>query len=142
MKRLLWGLTIPLMLAVLLSATSFACNNGCTPGYWKQSQHFDKWPLPYNPDTPFCQVFECAGAEGTPATLLDGLKARGGGINAFARHAVAALLNGGAMGCDFGGASGVIGMVDGLFDAGYTRGQMENMKNLFEAENEGTCPLD
>jgi hypothetical protein len=63
---------------------------GCSPGFWKN--HVDKWPAGYAPGDNLDTVF------GTDAfhpdiTLLDGLRLRGGGLNALTRHAVAALLN-------------------------------------------------
>ena len=57
---------------------------GCTPGYWKQTQHFDSWPDPYLP-RPFAAVFEDA----FPGMTLR-MSARGGGLNARA-HTVAAV---------------------------------------------------
>ncbi len=60
---------------------------GCTPGYWKQSQHFDSW-TGYSPSTQFSAVFENA----FPGkTLLQVLEQGGGGLNALGRHTVAAL---------------------------------------------------
>lgn len=75
---------------------------GCTPGYWKQQQHFDSWTF-YTPDMKFSDVFGTTvkimwSKKGKPhpitnPTLLQALEANGGGINALAREAVAALLN-------------------------------------------------
>jgi hypothetical protein len=158
MKKLLWGLAIPVMFAALLSVNSFACMDGCTPGYWKQPQHWDSW-VGYEPTQLLCStdsnggVFDCPegdlelknGLLLEEATLLDALKAGGGGLNAFLRHAVAALLNGSAIGCDFNGDGGVTAMVNALFDTeSFTAGSeaMESLKDVFEAENDGVCPLD
>lgn len=151
MSRLYWALNLTVIFSVLFSVNSFACNEGCTPGYWKQPQHAASW-VGYQPDTPLCEVFNCpAGLElknGTPleqATLLNALKAGGGGLNAFLRHAVAALLNGSAIGCDFQGDGGVAAMVNALFDTeSFTPGSeaMESLKDIFEAENDGVCPLN
>jgi hypothetical protein len=72
---------------------------GCTPGFWKQDQHFDSW-VGFAPGDSFETVFGVdvtlrSGGQGTvdDPTLLDALNANGGGVNALARHAVAALLN-------------------------------------------------
>ena len=72
---------------------------GCTPGFWKQDQHFDSW-VGFAPTDSFEAVFGVdvtlrVGGQGTvdDPTLLDALNATGGGVNALARHAVAALLN-------------------------------------------------
>lgn len=75
---------------------------GCTPGYWKQSQHRESW-AGYAPEERFGDVFGCTltiqwSEKGKPGdvenpTLLQALQANGGGQSALARHAVAALLN-------------------------------------------------
>lgn len=65
---------------------------GCTPGYWKQKQHFDSWTNPpYDPDN----MFVSAGFDDAfpGMTLLEVLKQGGGGLKALGRHTVAALLN-------------------------------------------------
>lgn len=67
-------------------------NNGCTPGYWKQSHHFDSWPAAYTPGMDFDAVFG-VNVFNPNRTLLQALSAGGGGWNALGRHAVAALLN-------------------------------------------------
>ena len=73
-------------------------DEGCTPGYWKQPQHFDSWEG-YGRNQEFEQVF-AVNVPGDP-TLLEALKAHGGGINALERHAVAALLNASSSGVDY-----------------------------------------
>jgi hypothetical protein len=72
---------------------------GRTPGYWKQSQHFDQWPLPYRPvakngqpATKFKDVFTPSGPY-TTKTLLEVCGMGGGPPNPVGRHIVAALLN-------------------------------------------------
>jgi len=74
----------------------------CSPGYWKQSQHFTNWNG-YSPDQSFSSVFgetisvlwSQKGKPGTVVdpTLLQALQANGGGINMLARATVGALLN-------------------------------------------------
>ncbi|MGB5924587.1 MAG: hypothetical protein WBH01_00615, partial [Dehalococcoidia bacterium] len=79
---------------------------GCTPGYWKNNaakKGAVSWvPTGYSPDDKFGDVaiFNVtitvrAGGRRTitDPTLLQALQATGGGVNALARHAVAALLN-------------------------------------------------
>ena len=75
---------------------------GRTPGYWKQSQHFGNWTMPYFPTeslsdvtgkkTRFNQVFN---QQLSPdMTLLTSMEnSSGGGENAVRSHIVAALLN-------------------------------------------------
>jgi hypothetical protein len=110
---------------------------GCTPGYWKQPHHFDSWAATgYEPGDSYDAVF---GVDSSIDTLLDGLRARGGGENALARHAVAALLNATSPDVSYEySAAGVIGMVQ---DA-YATGNFRAVKNMFEYENEMGCPLN
>jgi hypothetical protein len=111
---------------------------GCTPGYWKQCQHFDSWPAPYTPRTQFSAVFENA----FPGkTLLQVLKQGGGGINALGRHTVAALLNGASSGVDYDlTAAEVISRFNAVFPGSVA--DYESLKNFFEAFNEQGCPLN
>jgi len=109
---------------------------GCTPGYWKQSQHFDSWPAPYTPNTLFSSVFENA----FPGkTLVQVAGTGGGGLNALGRHTVAALLNGASAGVDYDlTAQDVID----AFNAVFPGGDYEGQKNIFEGFNEQGCPLN
>ena len=76
---------------------------GCTPGYWKQKQHFDSWADPYDPTDLFSDHFENA----FPGmTLLEVLGNGGGGLNALGRHTVAALLNSANSGVSFKRSTG------------------------------------
>lgn len=106
---------------------------GCTPGFWKQSQHFQFWTAPYTPDTPFADVF----ADAFPGmTLLQVLGQGGGGIEALGRHAVAALLNSASADVDYGPSpAGVIS----AFNAAFASGDYETQKNVFERLNERGC---
>ncbi len=72
---------------------------GCTPGFWKQPHHFANW-VGYTPNQTWTSVFGApaitigSGSNAiTNPTLLQALSAQGGGVNAFARFAVNALLN-------------------------------------------------
>src|SRR3990172_12809627 len=73
-------------------------SKGCTPGFWKQKQHFEFWEN-YSPSQTFFSVFDrmitikVDNKDKTNPTLLEALKAQGGCVNALARHTVAALLN-------------------------------------------------
>ena len=116
-------------------------DEGCTPGYWKQEQHFGNWPV--NPYTyTFGEAFATACVEAYPAgkpdddmgdicdlLLLDALKLRGGGVNALSRHAAAGWLN---------ATSSVnymwsVSEVEAAFMAGN--------KAVLEDANESYCPL-
>ena len=111
-----------------------AGSEGCTPGYWKQSQHFGNWAAPYTPATPFADVFDDA----FPGmSLLDVLWQGGGHLKALGRHTVAALLNA-AGDVDYGLTAGEVTM---MFNDAYANGEYESLKNFFADLNERGCPL-
>lgn len=108
---------------------------GCTPGFWKQTQHFPFWTAPYTPGTLFSAVFEDA----FPGmTLLQVASLGGGGLNALGRHTVAALLNAASADVDYGFT--VQEVIDG-FNAVFPGGDYEGLKGDFEYENELGCGL-
>ncbi len=100
------------------------CFEGLTPGFWKQSQHFDSWPDGYVPATLGAGGTSYEGTFGlnvlpsltwsvpsgrtvsqaNDISLLTALDLGGGGQNPLARHATAALLNAETFGD--GGADG------------------------------------
>ena len=89
------------------SAMAWDGDNGCTPGYWKQDQHFDSWPFPYVPTTLLRDVFVTNPVTYVPDdTFLEALNYGGGpGVEGateiLLRAAVAALLNAEALGTAF-----------------------------------------
>jgi hypothetical protein len=112
---------------------------GCTPGFWKQKQHFGDWTNPpADPySTTFAQVFTVIPTNGD-MLLAKALKQGGGGENALLRHGSAAYLNAISPDVDyFFTADEVVTMVQ---DA-YASGDFEAAKDLLEAENERGCPL-
>lgn len=108
---------------------------GCTPGYWKQPQHFDSYPAPYTAGSYFDVVF----GVGPHITFKAALSAKGGGEQALLRHATAALLN--AANPDVSYAYTVAGVID-LVKQAYDTNTFETVKNLFAMENERGCPLN
>jgi hypothetical protein len=117
-------------------------NEGCTPGYWKQSQHFDSWAF-YTTSQSFNTVF--GGTYFTPdITLLQALGRNGGGINALARHSVAALLNATNGTVDYPDEDTASIIAD--FQAAVAGGAstIEAQKNTFDRWNNGAggCPLN
>lgn len=109
---------------------------GCTPGYWRQRQHFDAYPAPYTADTPFGDVF----VDAFPGqTLAEVAAAKGGGLNALGRHAVAALLN--AASADVSYDRTAQSVIDS-FNYAYGAQEFEFLKNRLEAFNEQGCPLN
>ena len=118
---------------------------GCTPGFWKQDQHFDSWTAPFDPSDSFDATF---GVDVTlrvgnelvaDPTLLQALQAQGGGINALARHAVAALLNAASPDVD---SDFTVAEVIALVQEAITTGDFERIKNILAAANEQGCPLN
>jgi hypothetical protein len=114
---------------------------GCTPGYWKQDQHFDSYPGAISPSL----LFDAAGVGGNTfanafpgKTVLQVLWQGGGGLNALGRHAVAALLNAYQLPGSYYGGNTVVNM----FNDAYASGNYETTKNLFAAANEIGCPLN
>lgn len=119
---------------VLCRAEEQEDGEGCTPGYWKQSHHFDSW-TGYVPGDDYDDVF----GVGPEITLLAALESGGGGVNALLRHSVAALLSASSPDVDYGmTAAEVIAAVQDAFDTG----DYESAKDVFEALNEQYCPLD
>jgi len=112
---------------------------GCTPGYWRQSHHYDSWTSPYTPNTPFSAVF----ADAFPGKTLGQVVALGGGnLNALGRHAVAALLNAASAGVSYDlTVAQVIAGFNNAFATG-NRSRFNDQKDVFEFLNEQGCPLN
>jgi hypothetical protein len=136
-----------LLLAVLITAMAQpvnACEEGCTPGYWKN--HPDSWVC-FSPCDSFGDVFGVvievrAGGKDTICnpTLMEALNANGGGVNALARHAVAALLNASHPDIDYPMSEGcVIGTVNGAI-ACDDKDVIECIKNILDHWNNLGCP--
>jgi hypothetical protein len=114
---------------------------GCTPGYWKQDQHFDSWQA-YTPGDSFNSVFGVSGPFPNSFTLLDALSQGGGGVNALGRHAVAALLSSVHSAVDYGLlVTEVIQKTQAAINSNDAT-QIEGTKNEFAALNEKSCPLN
>lgn len=111
---------------------------GCTPGYWKQKQHFDSWaPTGFATSDSYDAVFGVTASR--TWNLLSALKAKGGGENALARHAVAALLNAANPDVDYHYS---VAEVISLVQQAYSSRDFEGVKNQFENQNEMGCPLN
>jgi hypothetical protein len=129
-------------------------DQGCTPGYWKQDQHFGSWAMPPYPTgdssptgfpTLFFDVFEevitirIGDGTVTNPTLLQALMAKGGGINSLARHASAAMLNArsGAVAYPLNPAE-----IVGLVQEAIPDGDIEGVKDFLAGFNDvNNCPL-
>jgi hypothetical protein len=119
-----------------LSVPSFGGGEGCTPGYWKQKQHFFAWEE-YQTDTLFSEVFDDA----FPGmTLLKVMRQGGGGLNALGRHAVAALLNASSHDTNYDfTVDEVIADFNSAFPG--SKEDYELAKDIFQYYNEQGCPL-
>jgi hypothetical protein len=132
-----------------LSIPPVSGGEGCTPGYWRQPHHFDSWGLRFKPTDLFSDVFGPTitvkvgkkKQKVTDPTLFQAVKARGGGINALARHTVAALLNAASPGVSY---DLFVDEVIDEFNAVYsgTKQDYNSLMNVFGGFNEQGCPLN
>ena len=139
-KKLCVLLSILVMFAFLVPGSLLAaeCDEGCTPGYWKQEQHAYAWDG-YLPNDSFETVFGVTANYLSGLDLLAVLEKGGGGERALGRHAVAALLNAASSGVDYDLTEAeVIAYVQEAF----ATGEFEVVKNIFSAKNEEGCPLN
>ncbi len=112
---------------------------GCTPGYWRQEHHYDSWQG-FAPGNDFDTVFG-VNVFNPNITLGVAVELGGGGVNALARHGVAALLNAASGGVNFAyTVAQVKAIVAGT--AAYSGLSVEARKNLLAAANEAGCPLN
>jgi hypothetical protein len=114
--------------------TQYGKAGGCTPGYWKN--HPAVWQG-YSPSDNFDKVFGVTYFKSL--TLIEAAGLGGGGFNALARHAVAALLSASNPNIKYGlSASEIIALVQEAFKTK----NPEPFKNVFAALNESGCPID
>jgi hypothetical protein len=127
---------------------------GCTPGYWKQDQHFGSW-VGFFPNQRFSAVFGVVitiRGQGqttiTDPTLVEALDANGGDVNALVRHAVAGLLNAASPGVDYPFTTAQIiawtqqAILTGSVNVpGHGTLDVDGLKDLFASANEVGCPL-
>lgn len=109
---------------------------GCTPGYWKQTQHFGSW-VGFAPTDKFNTVFG-VNLFSSSFTLLDALKQGGGKQNRLGRHAVAALLNSMNPSVNYGPTSA---QVIALVQQAVATKNYDGAGGYFEGLNERGCPL-
>lgn len=120
---------------------------GCTPGYWKQRQHYDSWMgcgQGDNFNTVFgtSWSFDADKCGTTDPSMLEALRCKGGAAQALARHAAAALLNSKQDDVDYAlGTSEVIALVKAALDSA-DLAEIEAAKSQLAGENEQGCPLN
>lgn len=139
-----------LLTLTFLATSAMSCEEGCTPGFWKNHNMYkntDHWCESFTPDMSYNGVFLVTAGWDDDPTLLDALKCGGGGEKAMARHAVAALLNACSEEVDALGSSneewGVNFVIENVQDA-YATERFQYWKDKFAAWNEDNplgCPL-
>jgi hypothetical protein len=119
---------------------------GCTPGFWKQDQHFDSW-TGFLPSQTLESVFDVPDSLGLDnATLLQALNFGGGpgvlgGAQILLRAGVAALLNAASPGVDYPlSTAEVISAVNGALASG-DRDTMLDLAGVLDANNNLGCSL-
>jgi hypothetical protein len=121
-------------------------DEGCTPGYWKQEQHFDSWEG-HDPTDLVGGVFTGADASLADDTLLQALNYGGGpGLlgaqQILLRAAVAALLNASSSGVDYTLTEAqVIAAVDAALASG-DRDTILAAAAALDADNNLGCTLN
>ena len=114
-------------------------NEGCTPGYWKQPQHFDSWVV-YNPNQKYNAVFGVT-LFANSRSLLASLEEGGGDPERLGRHSVAALLNASSGEVGYGmSAAEVIAAVQAAVAGGHS--SIVALSDQLEDLNERSCPLN
>jgi hypothetical protein len=122
-------------------------DEGCTPGFWKQDQHFDSW-TGFSPSDTLESVFDVPDSLGLDSTtLLQALNFGGGpgvqgGAEILLRAGVAALLNAASPDVDYPLTTAeVITAVNAALASG-DRDTMLDLAAELDANNNLACPLD
>jgi hypothetical protein len=124
--------------------------NGCTPGYWKQPQHFDSWvSTGFSPNQTLESVFDVPNSLGLDnVTLVEALALPGGpGVSGAARillrAGVAALLNAASSGVDYPlSTAQVIAEVNAALASNDRSTILSPATELDDLNNQGECPLN
>ncbi len=129
---------------LVLTNRTKVMGKGCTPGYWKQEQHFDSWPDAYHTSDHISAYFTPSYGFGSN-TLLEALSFSGGpgvdgGAKILLRASVAALLNSAALTYPESSAD-VIAMVNEALASG-DRATMLSVASLLDGYNNLGCPLN
>lgn len=126
-------------------------NQGCTPGYWKQPQHFDSYPAGITPDTQLDVLLGFEIPDYETLTVLQALELKGGGANQLIRQGTAGLLNVASTEVDYAMSYNTVlrqfqdGLDPQLFDMWPDAdNDLEQRKDFLDAANNGAggCPLN
>jgi hypothetical protein len=123
---------------------------GCTPGYWKQPQHFDSWVATgFSPNQTLESVFDVPDSLGIDnTTLVQALSFKGGSgtqgaAQILLRAAVAALLNAAHPDIEYAFTlADVIADVNAALASGDRATMLALATELDDANNAGSCPLN
>jgi len=141
---------------------SATCDQACSPGYWRQSQHFDEWcAAGYQPVDDYCgpgaatlfvDAFnisdfssgEIPGDFDPGITLLEAVSLSGGDFNQALFLGSASLLNAAHPGVGAGaGVAQVQQMMQNAFAGTITFAQAKTyFAGLIAQESDGGCPLN
>ena len=113
---------------------------GCTPGYWKQSQHFGNWVgyVPTGANASRYNTVFGVNLFSANTTLLAALGKGGGGAYRLGRHSSAALLNASNSSVDYGMTTA---QVIAAVQAAVASGNYDAASDQFERFNERGCDL-
>ncbi|MFD2246120.1 T9SS type A sorting domain-containing protein [Pontibacter ruber] len=118
---------------------------GCTPGYWKQSQHFGNWGCGYDPGDSFFALFpQITNRRGLPAdlTLLEALSPELGKATgtwgALARNVVAALLNACQPEVNY---EYTAAQITSMVTTAFQTGNVSPTLDMLSVANDRVCPL-
>jgi hypothetical protein len=121
---------------------------GCTPGFWKQDQHFDSWQV-FTQSQTLESVFDVPDSLGIDdRTLLEALDQPGGSTilgasQILLRAGVAALLNSASSGVDYPlSTAQVIAEVNTALASGDRDTILAEATRLDNFNNLGSCPLN
>jgi hypothetical protein len=126
------------------TTTTTPGGEGCTPGFWKQDQHFDSWPAGVDPLTFTLGDAGFVGTGNQGATLLAALSFQGGPTiqdakNILMRAAAAAYLNSLAVDYPLTTAE-VVSMVNTALASG-DRATILALAATLDANNNLGCPF-
>jgi len=119
---------------------------GCTPGFWKQSQHFDSW-VDFAPGDLVGGVFNQATSATSGSTLLEALSFMGGpepddAEQILMRAAVAAILSATSPDVNYPSTvAEIISSVNTAIASG-VRDTMLALATVIDLDNNRSCPLN
>jgi hypothetical protein len=121
-------------------------DEGCTPGYWKQEQHFDSWPGIYTPTGGGATTLNDVFGRGGSTTLLAALNGGGGAgvagaLSILYRAAAAAVLNSESSVAYPRTTADIVSDVQTAVDSN-NRATILALASALDADNNLGCPLN